>query len=91
MAIPNEFYINNDQYNYYSTKALDWFIKSWELKGWDKKIALGYQGKYNEKAMTYLKKAAKYLNEETCSHPPDTSSGGAVGEIKRCEICNRPI
>ncbi len=61
MPINQQFFISHDQYQHYSDKALEWFIKGWKLGGIDKKIALLYQEKNNKEAMRYLKEANKYL------------------------------
>ena len=58
----NDFSIYFAKFESLSSKALDWFIESWELKGIDKEIALLEQKKANKRAMRYLRKAVKYLN-----------------------------
>jgi len=58
----NNFYLHHDQFQSYSDKALDCFIKSWKLKGIDKEIIILYQKKYWKKAIKHLKLANKHIN-----------------------------
>ena len=55
----NDQQIHNEKHKKYSDMALDYFIKSWKLKGIDKEIVLLYKKKYDEKAMFHLKKTLK--------------------------------
>ena len=60
-----DFYIYCDKFQRESDKALDWFIKSWSLKGTDKKIAELYKIKHEKKALEYLNIANKFLQESS--------------------------
>lgn len=62
MAISNDFYINDKKCTEFANKALDWFIRSWKLKGEDKEIALLYKKKYERISMEHLEKAKEALN-----------------------------
>ena len=64
MIHPN-FYIYCDMFQKESDKALDWFIRSWSLGGEDKKIAELYKFKHEKKALEYLVKANKFLQESS--------------------------
>ena len=57
----SDFYIYHAQFESFSNKAIDWFIKSWELDGDDKEIALLHRKRNWEKALKFLEKANKQL------------------------------
>ncbi len=58
----NDFYIHHGKFQSYSDKAIDCYIKSWELKGIDKEIILLYKKKYWKEAFKHLKLANKWIN-----------------------------
>lgn len=59
----SDFYINHNQFQFYSDKAIDWLINSWKYKwGSDEwKICRLKRNIYMKKALKHLKKCTKFL------------------------------